>query len=266
MHQFKMCDSCQEEYQDIEDRRYHAQPNCCYDCGPTLYYVDSHNKTITDNVIDYVKRELKLGKILAIKGIGGFHLACDAKNKEAVERLRIRKNREEKPFAIMCKDLNTAYNICNISADEEKYLTSFRRPIVLLEKKNNKFDYISIDNNYLGVMLPYTPVHYLLFDDELDVLVMTSANIKDCPIIKDNEEAIKGLMEIADGFLLNNRDIHIRCDDSLIYVFEGSEYFIRRSRGYTPFPIKVNFEFEDLLSCGAEQKASFCLLKQNYVF
>ncbi|MCX7695542.1 MAG: carbamoyltransferase HypF [Caloramator sp.] len=266
MQNFIMCDSCHKEYQDIEDRRYHAQPNCCFECGPVLFYIDSHKNTIKDKVIDYVKQELKMGKIIAIKGIGGFHLACDAKNKEAVERLRLKKSREEKPFAIMCRDLNTVHALCNISEDEKEVLTSFRRPIVLLRKKNNKYDYISPDNNYLGVMLPYTPVHHLLFDDEIDVLVMTSANMKDCPIIKDNEEAIENLDGVADGFLINNRDIHIRCDDSLLYVLEGQEYFVRRSRGYTPFPIKVNFEYEDMLSCGAEQKASFCLLKQNYAF
>lgn len=266
MKNFIMCNSCQKEYQDIEDRRYHAQPNCCFECGPILFYIDSNNNIIKDKVIDCVKQELKMGKIIAIKGIGGFHLACDAKNKETVERLRLLKNREEKPFALMCRDLDTVNAICNITEDEKDFLTSFRRPIVLLRKKDNRLDYISSDNNYLGVMLPYTPVHHLLFDDDLDVLVMTSANTKDCPIIKDNDEALENLDGVADGFLMNNRDIHIRCDDSLLYVFEGNEYFIRRSRGYTPFPIKVNFEYEDTLSCGAEQKASFCLLKQNYAF
>ncbi|WP_243404808.1 carbamoyltransferase HypF [Thermobrachium celere] len=266
MNKFKMCDSCLSEYKDIEDRRYHAQPNCCFDCGPNIYYLNSDNIIIKENVIESVKNDLKEGKIIAIKGIGGFHLACNAKNKIAVEKLRQRKNREEKPFALMCRDIETVRQFCIVSKEEEEHLTSFRRPIVLLRKKSEIFDYISIDNNYLGIMLPYAPLHFLLFDDELDVLVMTSANMKDKPIIKDNDEATIELKEVADGFLLHNRDIYVRCDDSLIYVYKGNEYFIRRSRGYTPFPIKVEFEAEDILACGAEQKASFCLLKKNYAF
>lgn len=263
---FKMCEDCENEYKDIEDRRYHAQPDCCYSCGPTLYYKNFYGDILIHDVLTHVKNDLKDGKIIAIKGIGGFHLVCDARNIQAVEMLRKRKNREEKPFALMCKDIGTVKELCNCNKLEIEHLNSYRRPIVLLKKKDNRFDYISPDNNYLGIMLPYAPLHYLLFDDEIDVLVMTSANLSDNPIIKDNDDAINKLGEIADTILFHNRDIHTRCDDSLIYVVDNNEYFIRRSRGYTPFPIKMNFKSQDILACGAEQKASFTLLKDNYAF
>ncbi|MCX7951973.1 MAG: carbamoyltransferase HypF, partial [Clostridiales bacterium] len=263
---FKMCEDCENEYKDIEDRRYHAQPDCCYKCGPSLFYRNSYGAILTHDILTHVKKDLKDGKIVAIKGIGGFHLACNARNKDAVEKLRKRKNREEKPFALMCKDIDTVKQLCDCNIFELEHLNSYRRPIVLLKKKSSDFDYISPDNNYLGIMLPYVPLHYLLFENELDVLVMTSANLSDNPIIKDNEEAIEQLKEIADTVLFHNRDIYTRCDDSLIYVIDGNEYFIRRSRGYTPFPIKMNFKSQDILACGAEQKASFTLLKDNYAF
>lgn len=186
--------------------------------------------------------------------------------KMQLKNLEREKNREEKPFALMCKDIDIVKQFCDCNIFELEHLNSYRRPIVLLKKKSSDFDYISPDNNYLGIMLPYAPLHYLLFEDELDVLVMTSANLSDNPIIKDNEEAIEQLKEIADTVLFHNRDIHTRCDDSLIYVIDGNEYFIRRSRGYTPFPIKMNFKSQDILACGAEQKASFTLLKDNYAF
>lgn len=166
----------------------------------------------------------------------------------------------------MVKDVETIKEIAYINQSQKDILTSFRRPIVLLNKKDDKFDYVSMDNGYLGIMLPYTPIHYLLFDEQLDLLVMTSANISDNPIVKDNEQADEVLKEIADTFLFHNREIYVRCDDSLLYVIDDKEYFIRRSRGYVPFPIKVNFEGEDLLACGGEQKASFALLKNNYAF
>lgn len=266
MKSFEMCEDCEKEYKDIEDRRYHAQPDCCYKCGPSLFYKDSDGNILTQNVLEHVKKDLKEGKIVAIKGIGGFHLACDARNKNSVEKLRARKNREEKPFALMCKDIETVNLICEYNKFELEHLNSYRRPIVLLKKSTDEFEHISPDNNFLGIMLPYAPLHYLLFEDGIDVLVMTSANISDSPIIKDNEDAIRELNGIADTILFHNRDIHIRCDDSLLYVIDKSEYFIRRSRGYTPFPIKMCFSSKDILACGAEQKASFTLLKDNYAF
>lgn len=265
MEAFPMCEECIDEYHNIDDRRYHAQPDCCFECGPKVFFMDEKGREI-DNPIETAKKYLKEGRILAVKGLGGIHLACDAKNNSAINRLRVRKHRDEKPFAVMCKDLETVEKLCITSKEEREVLSNYRRPIVLLEKKYDALNMLSSDNNYIGVMLPYTPLHYLLQDDELDTLVMTSANLSDLPIIYKNDDALKELKEVADGFLLNNRDIHRRCDDSLIRIFEGREYLIRRSRGYVPFPIKIENEVEEILACGAEQKASFALTKKNYVF
>ncbi|KRQ86617.1 Carbamoyltransferase HypF [Caloramator mitchellensis] len=263
MRQFEMCHSCYNEYVDIEDRRYHAQPNCCYICGPEVFF-SYDNEIVSGEVaikkaIDFIKQK----KIIAIKGLGGFHVACDALDEKTVTQLRLRKGREEKPFAIMVKDIITAEKFCIITDEEKEILSSFRRPIVLLKKKNNLLDYIS-DNDSLGVMLPYTPLHYLIMEN-FDVLVMTSGNEHDIPIYYKNEDAVEGLKNIADGFLMNNRDIHVRCDDSIVKVFEGKEYFIRRSRGYVPFPIKFDVD-EHILACGAEQKGAFALSKSGFIF
>lgn len=262
---FPMCDDCKREYKDIEDRRYHAQPDCCYKCGPRLFFMDTKGE-IKGDPIELAKSYLKSGKIIAIKGLGGIHLACDARNTNLISELRKRKQRDEKPFAIMCRDIETVKKICYLSNEEKDILTSHKRPIVLLKRKNEDFKYISLDNDYIGVMLPYTPVHYLLMEKEIDVLIMTSANISDTPIIYKNEDALDKLKGVCDAFLLNNRDIHTRCDDSLMMVFEGNEYPIRRSRGYAPFPIKVYEDVGQILACGAEQKASFAISKENYVF
>lgn len=166
----------------------------------------------------------------------------------------------------MCRDLETVENWCYFSEKEKELLMSSKRPIVLLKKKNHELDMVSKDNNYLGVMLPYTPVHYLLFEKDIDTLVMTSGNISDTPIIYKNADARELLSGIADGFLMNNREIHVSCDDSLIQIFEDREYPIRRSRGYVPFPIKVDTKLRSILACGGEQKASFGLSKDKYVF
>jgi hydrogenase maturation protein HypF len=266
MNIFKMCDECSKEYTDIEDRRYHAQPNCCYSCGPEVFFINSNGEKVEGDPIKTAQEYIRRGLIIAVKGLGGFHLTCDAKNIQSVKLLRERKHRDEKPFALMCRDIDTVKRWCHLSKEEEEMLKSFRRPIVLLKKKDESFNHVSTDNGYLGVMLPYTPVHYLLMEDQIDTLVMTSANISDKPIIYRNDDALRELNKIADGFLMNNRDIHVRCDDSLIRVFEGREYPIRRSRGYAPFPIKVNQNLGQVLACGGEQKASFALTKGQYAF
>jgi len=262
MNQFKMCKDCLKEYKDIKDRRYHAQPNCCPECGPTLWFVDEKGN-IFKNAIDKAIEYIKDGKIVAIKGLGGFHIACDAKNKNAVKNLRERKGRDEKPFALMMKDVDVVKCYCYADEDEIKILNSYKRPIVLLKKKNNFLDYIS-ENDSLGVMLPYTPLHYIIMQN-FDVLVMTSGNPHDVPISYNNDEALNSLRNIVDGFLMHDRDIYVRCDDSIVKVFEGREYFIRRSRGYVPFPLRVNVE-TSILACGAEQKGSFALSKNGFVF
>ena len=286
---FKMCPECGREYTDIEDRRYHAQPIACTICGPELIFIGSDGSETMQSGSDLkfnANRSavakccefLAAGKIAAIKGLGGIHLACLFDDEAAVSRLRQRKHRDEKALAIMCRDLKTAKEICMIDPEEERILTSARRPIVLLRKKiSGSYQHIS-ENEYMGIMLPYTPLHYLIMEN-FRALVMTSANISDTPIIYKNDDALQQLSGIADCFLLNNRDIVNRCDDSLVHVLNGQEYFIRRSRGYVPEPIALGTDFfqssgrgpadadkMQILALGAEQKASAALLKGSHVF
>ena len=262
---FPMCPDCDREYHDIENRRYHAQPDCCPVCGPHVFYLDAEGRETEGDAIENARRALKEGKIVAIKGLGGMHLACRCDDPAVARTLRRRKQRDEKPFAVMCRDADCAKKICFVSPEEEKLLGSFRRPIVLLEKRGAALDHLS-ENGFVGVMLPYTPLHYLVFGDDIDMLVMTSANLSDTPIMYRNAEALEKLSGIADGFLLHDRDIQTRCDDSLCFALDGGEYFLRRSRGYVPFPVSVHEDAGMTLACGAEQKASFCLSKERYVF
>ncbi len=280
MKKFKMCPVCEDEYNDPMNRRFHAQPNACAECGPRVLLIKSKDKRVTVSDYKAIKdsvRLLKQGNIIAIKGLGGFHLACDATNENAVRRLRSRKYREDKPFAMMVKDINTIKRFCEVSLEEEKLLLSSKRPIVLLKKVQNVkcklqsikkiSDAVAPNNKYLGFMLPYTPLHYLLFQDSLYVLVMTSGNISDEPIAYKNDEAILRLKGVADYFLTHNRDIYIHCDDSVTRIFNNKEIIIRRSRGYVPQPLKVPFSFKyDTLACGAHLKNTFCLGKDNEVF
>ncbi len=263
---FPMCGPCRGEYTDISNRRYHAEPTCCPDCGPKLMYLDPEGRELEGDPIGLAAEDLKAHKIVAVKGLGGFHLACLFDDEETAARLRIRKRRDEKPFAVMCADLEAAKELCLVNEAEEALLTGFRRPIVLLEKKDKGSLRQVSENGRLGVMLPYTPVHYLLFDQGLKALIMTSANLSDLPIIFKNDEAVRELKGIADGFLINDRDIETRCDDSLVYEFSGREYPVRRSRGYVPFPISLEGAERMILACGAEQKASFALSRGGSVF
>ena len=262
---FPMCPDCDREYHDIENRRYHAQPDCCSVCGPGVFYLDERGRRVPGDAIEIARRELKAGKIVAVKGLGGIHLACRCDDPELVLKLRRRKHRDEKPFALMARSADCARQICEVSPEEERILTGFRRPIVLLKKRAPGLWHVS-ENGFVGVMLPYTPLHVLLFGDDIDLLVMTSANRSDTPMLIENAEAVKELTGIADGFLLHNRDIQTRCDDSLCWVLEGREYFARRSRGYVPFPVKLKRTLPPILACGAEQKASFCLSRDSEVF
>ena len=253
---FPMCKDCQREYTDITNRRYHAQPTCCPNCGPTLTYLDGAGHGVDGDPIQLAQAQLRAGGIVAVKGLGGFHLACLP---EHASLLRQRKEREGKPLALMCADVDAARTLCRLSPEEEAVLTSWRRPIVLLRKRDPAPDGLS-HTPELGLMLPYTPLHYLLMEG-FPALVMTSANPSDCPVFKDNQAAVEGLQGIADGFLLHNRDIVTRCDDSLVRVFRGKEYPLRRSRGYVPQPVEVSCHVQGLLACGAEQKAGFALGK-----
>ena len=309
MKEFPMCQDCADEYSDIQDRRYHAQPDCCPDCGPEVFYTDSTAGTSDCSVSgnDAFRRSQELltdGGILAVKGIGGIHLACDALNPDAVLRLRRRKHRAEKPLALMCRSLDAVRRICEITPAEENLLTDPARPIVLLAKQKNRseaqdsqtaraLDALSFSAR-LGVMLPYTPLHALLLDGVYggpDILVMTSGNVPGCPVLTENESALNALSDTADGFLLHNRRIANRCDDSLIAEWQGRPYFLRRSRGYAPRPMKLNIpvqtppdgipadadtgsactgnppaDADGIFALGAEQKASFALGRGSYAF
>ena len=266
MSEFPMCPDCEREYHDIENRRYHAQPDCCPVCGPHVFWLDAEGNPVEGDAIELARTALKAGRIVAIKGLGGMHLCCRCDEPEIARTLRRRKQRDEKPFAVMCRDAAAAGKFCFVSGDEEKLLYSFRRPIVLLQKRERAALAHLSENGFLGVMLPYTPLHYLLFGDDIDMLVMTSANLSDTPIMYRNDEAVEKLSGIADGFLLHERDIQTRCDDSLCFCLDGAEYFVRRSRGYVPFPVSTHEDLGMALACGAEQKASFCLSKGNYAF
>ena len=265
MGRFPMCPDCDREYHDILNRRYHAQPDCCPVCGPRVFYLDGEGREVPGDAIALAQEALARGEIVAVKGLGGMHLACRTDEPAIARTLRRRKQRDEKPFALMCRDAECARRLCLVSEEEEAVLTGFRRPIVLLRKRAPGLEHLS-ENGFLGVMLPYTPLHVLLFGDRFDSLVMTSANLSDTPILKDNDEAVEKLRGIADGFLLHDRDIQTRCDDSLCWVLGDAEYFARRSRGYVPFPVRLEGLPGGILACGAEQKASFCLTKPGYAF
>ncbi len=266
MSEFSMCPDCAAEFADIENRRYHAQPDCCPACGPHTFFTDTDGRRLPGDGIEAARALLKSVGILCVKGLGGMHLACLAEDETAAARLRRRKRRDEKPFALMCRDIADVRRLCKVSQDEERALSSFRRPIVLLEKRERGTYMHLSENNSLGVMLPYTPLHVLLLGEDLDCLVMTSANLSDTPIVYKNAEAMERLGNIADGFLLHDREILTRCDDSLIRVFEGRDYPLRRSRGYVPYPVAVPGLSAGLLACGAEQKAGFCLSKEGHAF
>jgi hydrogenase maturation protein HypF len=269
MQVFKMCGACDEEYHDPFNRRFHAQPNACWDCGPRVSSYNHKRDLIPcDDPIKETIKLLKEGHTLAIKGLGGFHLAVDATRDQAVARLRRRKGREEKPFAIMSRDIESIKRYAYVTGDEERLLTSSRRPIVLLRKKEGHqlSQEVSPRNKNVGVMLPYTPLHYLIFQGDFLALVMTSGNMTEEPIVIDNHDAFDRLSSIADYFLVHNRDICLRSDDSVLRIVNGVSRQIRRSRGYVPVPIFLKWEVEPILACGADLKNTICLTKGNCAF
>jgi hydrogenase maturation protein HypF len=318
MREFVMCGECRAEYENPLDRRFHAEPTACASCGPHVLLTGAEPRIIPELVKSYVstpkprwssldpindpiKETLALiarGKILAIKGIGGFHLACDALNQQTVEELRRRKYREDKPFALMARSLEVIRRYCQTSEPEEQLLQSPARPIVLLAPRAGAVipEAIAPRINALGFMLPYSPLHHLLFENLDFPLVMTSANISDEPICYEDEDACKRLANIADFYLLHNRPIHMRTDDSVVRVgwvessasrnlvatprrpnAEGPDVLrghlvqrqmmLRRSRGYAPAPLKTGFKFaRQILACGAELKNTFCLSRGDYAF
>ncbi len=297
MRDFQMCADCREEYENPLDRRFHAEPTACPVCGPQLFLLKrdedflslfggghrppAQDPKLSRRAVPASKREeridvvsearslLSKGSILAIKGVGGFHLACDALSAEAVERLRGRKHREDKPFAMMANSVEVIERHCFVSEAERRLLLSERRPIVLLEKRSDSIiaEAVAPGVNNLGFMLPYSPLHHLLLKNLDQPLVMTSGNISAEPVSYHDAEATKRLDKVADYFLLHDRRIHMRTDDSVARIHEGREMILRRSRGYAPEPIRTAFRFEQqILACGAELKNTFCLARDNYAF
>jgi hydrogenase maturation protein HypF len=269
MRSFKMCPQCQKEYNNPLDRRFHAQPNACPHCGPRLQLVDSRGNPVPeDDALAAVSRLLKEGRIVAIKGIGGFLLACDATSDRAVALLRQRKKRPSKPLAIMLATIEDVEEHCSVSRAEEALLTSPQCPIVLLKwrAESSVSPLVAPQLRYLGVMLPYTPLHHVLCREVGRPLVMTSGNLSEEPIAKDNDEALRRLRGIADYFLLHNRGIYARYDDSVTIVEKDKLQLIRRARGYAPYPIRLPFKAKQVLACGAELKNTFCLTRDEYAF
>jgi hydrogenase maturation protein HypF len=269
MRYFQMCPQCQTEYDNPLDRRFHAQPNACPKCGPQVELVDNQGNLVnTSNPIAAASQLLKEGKIVAIKGLGGFLLACDATNDTVVKTLRRRKKRSSKPFAIMVATVDEAKKHCYVSPEEKRLLTSPQSPIVLLRWREGSSVSREVAPNlrFLGVMLPYTPLHHILLRDTGLPLVMTSGNLSEEPIARDNDEALRRLSGIADYFLVHNRDIYSRYDDSVAIVERGTSQLVRRARSYAPYPIRLSFKTRQVLGCGAEEKNTFCLTKDNYAF
>jgi len=273
---FTMCERCRAEYDDPGDRRFHAQPNACPVCGPRLWMTDRDGKEISCDgvraVLEAVVELLRAGNIVAWKGLGGYQLACDARNDEAVQQLRRRKQRNEKAFAVMVSDAAAAEVLCEVSEQERVLLEGPEKPIVLLRGRAGAELAASVapGNPSLGVMLPYTPMHELLFrvlDERCgpgSVLVMTSGNISDEPIVIEEAEAPEKLGRAADAFVHHNRPIHTRVDDSVVRVVEGSPMLLRRARGYAPGAIRIGDGDAAILACGAQQKGALCLTKNGY--
>ena len=269
MDEFPMCADCTREYHDPSDRRFHAEPVCCPACGPSVHLIDRNGIAQRGDPIRKSAELLRSGKVVAVKGLGGYHLAALASDENAVKQLRSRKHREDKPFAVMAPNLESARELAIINELEQRALSSPRRPVVLLDRRTHAALAHSVvpSNRYIGVMLPYTPLHHLLCGSVKAPIVFTSGNVSDEPIAYTDEDAARRLSPIADGFLIHNRQIHIRTDDSVVRVSRGREVPQRRSRGYAPQPIELPFEARrPILACGAELKNTFCVAKRRHAF
>lgn len=268
---FTMCEQCLTEYTDPTNRRFHAQPNACPQCGPQLSWRQHGDSTgRTDDPLALTARALRDGLIVAVKGLGGFHLAANAYSEPAVGLLRSRKKRPAKPLAIMARDIETIQKLCFCSPAEEQQLCSITSPVVLLRNRSNNdlAGNLAPGINELGVMLPYTPLHHLLFNhqDTPDCLVMTSGNLAGDPLCKDNDESIARLGPFCDAFLMHDRGIRTRVDDSVIRLMHDQPRFLRRSRGYAPAPIRLAVDIPPILAVGAELKNCFCLARNHDAF
>ncbi|PKR76978.1 carbamoyltransferase HypF [Halalkalibacillus sediminis] len=270
MKDFQMCPECQKEYEDPSNRRHHAQPICCPSCGPKLTLYDCNNKQIADRqdavtkAIDFLAE----GKIVAIKGIGGYHLACDAYQGASIKELRVRKGRPQKPLAVMAKSIETVQRLCNLSKEEEKMLTGTEKPIVVLtERKVDSLpESLSPELTSVGVMLPYTPLHHLLFEGgKLDCLVMTSSNLSGLPIQYEENELEK-LSQVCDFYLTHNRPIYLPLDDSVVQLENSETRYIRRARGFVPEPFPTKRDVDQVIALGGQQKNTFAIGKQNHIW
>ena len=268
MASFEMCPVCRSEYENIEDRRFHAQPVACNQCGPAYSLIlDGRSIKDLDQLLTRIKDMVYQGGLLAVKGTGGYHLMCDAFSETGVGKLRTLKKRDGKPFAVMFRNLDEARKYVNISVIEENSLSSWRRPIVLLKKKTAFTRGIADSLSALGVMLPYMPFHYLLFEHlETPAVVMTSGNFSDEPILISDEIVTVTFSKYVDGVVTYNREIYNRIDDSVVTHFLGNPMVLRRSRGYAPAPIRTHFDLEGILATGAELTGSFCMGKGNQAF
>ncbi len=270
---FTMCPDCQAEYDDPMNRRFHAQPNACEVCGPHVWLTDNRGTVLSDEAaIPGAGLRLNQGAIVAIKGLGGFHLGVNAFDEAGVNALRIRKNRPHKPFALMARDLETLKKYVRVSLPEQQLLTACHRPIVLVEKRKwldpgvrPLASGLAPGNQRLGIMLAYTPLHHLLFETGPEMLVMTSGNRSGQPLSIDNDDALCAFAHIADYFLLHNREIYFRADDSIVQYQEGTR-FLRRSRGYAPLPVFLKHRIPQVLACGGGLKSTVCLVKENRAF
>ena len=265
MQNFIMCDKCNSEYNDILDRRFHAQPIACNSCGPVYNYKDPE-KTLTDikQILKEVSEQIDSGKTVAIKGLGGYFLMCDAFNNTAVSDLRNRKHRDAKPFAVMFRDIDIVKRYCHTNKIEENELQSRRRPILILKQRDSLAYSVNKGLNTTGAMLPYMPIHYMLFRKlKTSAVVLTSGNLSDEPIIIDDQIAEKQLKPVSHSFLYYNRQILNRADDSVLRIIDGKTSIFRRSRGFVPRPVDLKYNVEGVLALGAEQKNSFCIGKGN---
>lgn len=265
MDAFKMCNLCAGEYTDVTDRRFHAQPVACNNCGPHYELISQNSKERNfNNILHRSAEVLNSGGIISVKGMGGFFMACDALNEPSVKQLRQSKIREEKPFAVMFNNIESVKKYALVNHEEEKLLQSWRRPIVLLKSKKNLANSVSMGLNTIGVMLPYMPFHYLLFSRlNTPVIVLTSGNLYDEPIVISDDEASQKLVPVSDALVTYNREIHNRVDDSVQIVINNVPRMIRRSRGYVPQPVDLFLNVNGILSCGAELVNTFCHGKGN---
>lgn len=272
MGEFEMCEKCRKEYEDPLNRRFHAEPTACPVCGPKVYFTDNKGNTLYrehEAILNAVSA-IREGKIVALKGIGGYQLICDASNDEAVKTLRTRKRRSEKPFALMFPDLNSVKDICDVNNEEESLLLSNEAPIVLLKKKNIETNVVSkeavINNPFLGVMLPYSPLHHILMRELGTPVIATSGNISEEPICIDEETALMKLGDIADYFLSHNRKIIRHVDDSIARIIQGREMLMRRARGYAPLPVRIKGLSKPVLAVGGHLKNTIAVNKNDNVF